>query len=254
MSLHRVRDQFGREFMVEDVDRVLSDTWDRDYPCVRQSLWTYTDWLRDHNCDAEADLMLAEWEVKIGQKAADADTLTRIRKLKEQFQIKDTLRITKQAELDKRRPRLAQMFFENTCGHFYLKATVRLGDIPVFLDELHSQPIVELVIMAETPLATRAATLSRDMSRMVVMEQLQKYMKYRWLRKCVTIELNGFDFEFPALRNIFRESELYPGILRVSGQNLTPPTPDQAKVLPMIAPNLRYLWRLQFGSYTHAYA
>lgn len=253
MTLTRVRDQWGREFLVENVDRVTCDTWDRDHPCVAESLHVYTDWLDDHGCSEEAELMRLEWGIKIGQQAADRDTLKRISELKQQFQIKDRLVVTKPAEVGKVRPRLGQMFFENTCGHFYLKATVALRDIPTFLSELHSQPIVELVIMAETPLATRRATLSRDMSRMLVMEELQKYMGYTWLRKCLTIELNGFDFEFPALRNIFRNSELYPRILRVTGRDLTSPTPEQARVLPLTAPNLRYLWTLQFGSFKYEY-
>jgi hypothetical protein len=248
MTLHRVRDQWGREFLVEDPDRVTSDNWDRDHPCVRESLLIYTDWLRDHNCDEEADLMIREWEIKIGQVTPVPETLRRINELKAKFQIQDRRIVNKQTDLEKRRPRNAQMFFENTCGHFYLKATVRLNDIHVFLDELHSQPIVELVIMADAPVG-----ISRDMRRFEVMEQLQKYMKYHWLRKCVTLEFNGFDFEFPALRNIFRNSELYPRILRVTGRNLTPPTPDQADVLPQTAPNLRYLWKLQFGSFKHDY-
>lgn len=248
--MRRFKDHLGREFIVESPWRDMSVKFDTDNPHAAQMVLLYADWLDDNGCPMEAELIRLQWSMKIGTLAPGSDAIKRVLELKKYFGITDTFRVSKRAVIPtlvrrrdgatftQNRDQLIQLFLEEPLGYWYSKATVNLMHIQEFLDVLHDHPIIHLCLVCN---GTSAPAL------------VHKYLNYPWLRKCMSLELNNFGIDFLKLRELFTNTSIQPGELIISGPERREPTQDQMRLLPLLCPGLKYLWRLKYGRSEYLY-
>lgn len=228
----RRKNKFGDEFIVENPDREMRE-FDTDTPDVMAMFMAHIDWLAEQGCHEEAELMMYDWGIRIGNVARTENTTKRIAELRKKFQVKDTKLVHQQVDGPRGRKQTITLFLEEPIGCYYSKATVNLLHMEnaAFQDRLHHEPILSLLLACN---GTSASGL------------VAKYMDYKWLKKCMKLELNNLEIGFTQFRELFKNTEVAPYEVVITGRNKNPVTTDQLKLLPVLCPNLKHLWSIDY--------
>lgn len=228
----RRKNEFGDEFIVENPHRE-ERTFDTDNPDVMAMMMAHIDWLAEQGCDEEAELMMLDWSLKIGNAARTEDITKRISELRKKFMVKDTKLIHEQIDGPRNRKQTITLFLEEPLGCYYTKATLNLLHMENanFQKRLHAEPILSLLLACN---GTSAPALAA------------KYMNYKWLKKCTRIEFNNLEIGFTQFRDLFRNTEVAPYEIVITGRNKNPVTTQQLELLPTLCPNLKHLWSIEY--------
>lgn len=212
--------------------------FDTDSPNVLAMVQGYIDWLIDQGCDEEGELMQLDWGRRIGQVVNCEEVIKRVTELRKKFNLNPDKKINKEVEGQRGRKQIITLYLQEQLGHWYSKATVNLLHVEKFIDELHAQPILSLLLACN---GTSAPGL------------VSKYLNYPWLRKCKTLELNNFEVGFVQLRELFTKCMLTLTELKISGRGKQAPTIAQLQLLPKVCPPLAHLYRIDYHGVRYDY-
>jgi hypothetical protein len=193
----------------------------------------HIDWLAEQGCNEEAELMMLDWSIRIGQLARTQEATNRIAELRKKFLVKDTKLVHENVDGPRGRKQTITLFLEQPLGCYYTKATLNVLHMEneTFQKRLHAEPILSLLLACN---GTAAPAL------------VAKYLQYKWLKKCERLEFNNLELSYTQLRDLFMNSYLQPKELIITGRTKSTVTADQLKVLPLICPGLRNLWQMTY--------
>ncbi len=235
----RRRNEFGDEFVVENPDREQRE-FDTDSPTVMTMIMAHIDWLAEQGCHQEAELMMLDWSIRLGQTPRTTETTKRIADLRKYFGVQDKKLIHQQVDGPRNRKQTITLFLEQPMGCYFTKATLNILHMEnaAFQKRLHGEPILHMLLACN---GSGAPAL------------VAKYLDYVWLRKCETLEFNNLEIGYVQLRDLFRSCTVRPSELIITGRNKTTVTADQLKVLPLICPGLANLWRINYHGIEYDY-
>lgn len=233
----RRKNEFGEEFVVEVADREERQ-FDTDAPDVMAMMMAHIDWLAEQGCHLEAELMMIDWSLRIGNLAGSKHVFERQTELRKYFGIKDKRLVHKQVDAPRGRKQTITLFLEDPMGCYYTKATVNLLHVEQFVDRLHGEPLMSLLLACN---GTTAPAL------------VSKYLNYPWLKKCAKLEFNNLEIGYVQLRELFKNTAVRPLELVITGRQKQLPTIDQLKILPLTCASLKDLWNIDYHGVRYDY-